>query len=79
MKHTHRETHSRRKFVEKAGIGLASMAFIPKFNFLNTSQAENKVRIGIIGVNGEIARPGIIKGDVLGACAVEVRDADRAR
>jgi len=49
MKHIHRETHSRRKFVEKAGIGLASMAFIPKFNFLNTSQAENKVRIGIIG------------------------------
>ncbi len=49
MKQNHTENHSRRKFVEKAGIGLASMALVPKFNFLNTSQVENKVRIGIIG------------------------------
>ena len=46
MKHIHRETHSRRKFVEKTGIGLASLAFLPKLNFLH---AENKVHIGIIG------------------------------
>jgi len=49
MKQIHMETHSRRKFVEKAGIGLASLAFLPKLNFVPTSHAENKVRIGIIG------------------------------
>lgn len=49
MKQNNTENHSRRKFVEKAGIGLVSLALVPKFNFLNTSQAENKVRIGIIG------------------------------
>lgn len=49
MKQIKNGTQSRREFVGKAGIGLASLTLIPKFNFQKASFAEKRVRVGIIG------------------------------
>lgn len=43
------KTESRRTFIGKAGIGFASMAFVPKLNFFKSIPLAIKVRIGIIG------------------------------